>query len=481
MFTPDELIRQRWPEPDMFYRERDQRTELEVRNLHSYVFRQVEIHVDPEQASDVTVQRIALTAANLTGRWARNVTVVVPKVHLAVTSATETTLGGQILLEMRAADPFGSFRVGDRAPTHLHADKSPLRLFVGPWENSESLVRDDYVIGASGWTAQGRRGTQSRFERRWPGSAAAATLAASIGAGDLFKRAVGHSPSDWLNRLEWSTWSHDFGRHLESAAFEPRPPEVADIGNVLLAGAGAVGSALLYVLSLGPVLGRFTVVDRDQVDTSNLNRSPLFTAYDAATCRNKTDVAGALLHRMGLDVREILGTWREVGEPLSREPFDVWVSLTNEDAAWAEVPHQLPPVVLHGTTTSGWGVAFGRHIPRVEDCTFCRLPRPAAEFRGPCAQGDIAIAAQSNGPRASLPFLSTVAASLLAAELTKLELPGVIAQPNAVEADFRSGLPTVLKMFRSATPGCPGCDMATLDVWSVRGGRSRYVRLSQRR
>ena len=53
-------------------------------------------------------------------------------------------------------------------------------------------------------------------------------------------------------------------------------------------------------------------------------------------------------------------------------------------------------------TVLGCGAAFatdwgstshslaGTPIWCVEDCTLCRMPRPTTEFRGPCAQGEVA-------------------------------------------------------------------------------------------
>jgi ThiF family len=276
----------------------------------------------------------------------------------------------------------------------------------------------------------------------------------------------------------WSLWSHDFGSQLHGAS--PAVPGSPDIGRVLLAGAGAIGSALLYILLLDELAGEVTVLDRDSVDTTNLNRSPLFTAEDAAVGRHKVDVALAAVARRGRRATPVYGRWREHAEALSREPFDVWVSLTNEEGAWSAVPFQLPPVVLHGTTTSEWGVAAGRHIPRREDCTLCRLPRPQAEFRGPCGDGTIAeVAEPDTAPRTSLPFLSTVAAALVAAELIKLPLRGAASQPNCVQADCRYGLPAVIAVRRGSSPACNGCKIASLPLWSERGGRGRYAHLSE--
>jgi hypothetical protein len=474
-----DVVAGRWPDTEAFYRERDLRTGLEVQDLERYALQPVQILVNPAAATELTTQRIALVAANLTARWARRVQVVVPEVPLCnpLQACEELSLGGRILREMRSADPFGSFEVCEGSDRGWRPEFA-LRLFVGPWTAAANLSAEDYQVDACGWVARGCRGGQRMQPPVRCGLAPAAALAAAIGAGDLFKRAIGHPSSHWLGRFEWSTWSHAFGSSIDRSP-EPPSPAVADVGRVLLAGAGAIGSALLYILLLGELDGDFTVLDRDCVDTSNLNRSPLFAAADAALARHKTAVATGALRGRGVSASAVEGTWHEHGLRLSEQRFDAWVSLTNEDAAWAEVPYQLPPVVIHGTTTSGWGVAFGRHIPRLEDCTLCRLPRPHAEFRGPCSQGEVRETPAGDGPRASLPFLSTVAASLVAAELMKLSLPGAADQPNAVQADFRRGLPRVLAMSRVSTPGCPGCRMAHMDLWDRRGGRSRYRGLSE--
>ncbi len=175
----------------------------------------------------------------------------------------------------------------------------------------------------------------------------------------------------------------------------------------------------------------------------------------------------------------INGTWHETAAKLTLEPYDVWISFTNEDGAWAEIPFQLPPVVIHGTTTSGWGFSAGRHIPRRDDCTLCRLPRPEAVFRGPCAEGEIESEVETTPVRASLPFLSAASASLVLAELIKLNSPKIIYLPNDVSADLITGLPAVVKLIRPANNNCRGCKAATTKLWELRGGRSRYFRYSK--
>lgn len=471
------LFHDRWPTAAAFYAERDHRTELEVQQLHRYACAPIEIHVEPECAGDVTIQRMAILVANLTARWARNIRVFVPNVCLAPQLQVfgEQTLSERIAREMREADPFGNFTVG----VGVDSDLCSIRLWVGIYNTSaHPHTKDDYAIDATEWTVLGRREPSGDCRLIRNATVGAAALAAAIGAADVFKRAIGHDRSDWFGNIDWCTWDHVFGakRGVRSG---PSLPDCFDVGKILIAGVGAVGSAVLYILGMTSIYGEITLLDMDRIEASNLNRSPLFSAEDALRAFEKTEVGRRFLARLGCEARVVNGPWHQHCRTLGEERFDVWISLTNERGAWAEVPFQLPPVVLHGTTTSGWGVAAGRHLPRIEDCTACRLPRPSTEFRGPCAEGELP-AVQDHAPmRAALPFLSTVSAALIVSELAKLQFAEAGTLPNAICADFRKGLPAVIAQTLGLNPNCPGCQLTLLPEWMKRGGRSRYAGLSK--
>jgi hypothetical protein len=475
----------RWPSAQAFYRDRDHRTGLEVPGIDRYALSPVEIHVDPSFATDPTVQRITLVATNLTARWARRVRVFLPDVALApaLVRSGYYRLADRVAAEMVAADPFGDFEIvtaGTRSWPISHA----LRLFVGPWEELRAKS-DDYVAMAWGWVATGRRvgdpGGRPTLPR--PAVVSAAALAGALGVADLFKRAIGHSRSDWLPRFAWCTRRHALFLADNAGTTEPwasDAPEVSgplDIGRILLAGAGAIGSAIAYIADLEFLGGDMTVLDQDVVDVTNLNRSPLFSVMDAFTESDKSVVVARYLAGRGARLTSLRGTWHEHADRLGIAGHDVWISLTNEHGAWAEIPFQLPPVVLHGTTTSGWGFSAGRHIPKVEDCTMCRMPRPKTEFRGLCAEGEIAPP-QHVPVRASLPFLSVAAAALTLGELLKLPAEAVGTLPNDVAADLRLGLPGVIALLRRASPECRGCRASLSPLWDHRGGRGRHASLT---
>jgi hypothetical protein len=464
----------RWPSANAFYHERDNRTLLEVANLANYAQREIEIRIDPSCAGRPAVQAMALLAANLTARWARNVRLIVPEATLCpqFRRGRYHLLAERIEDEMRMADPFGNFQIEEAA----RGDEKPeLRLLIGAFQQAPGLQPGDYVINAVGWSAVGRRGRGFDDEISSPATMAAAGLVASLGVADLFKRAIGHPRAHWLPEFSWSTWSHRLWSGLFVDSKTPAPPPHLDLGETLLAGVGAVGSAFLYLADLMPLRGALTLLDRDQVETSNLNRSPMFKFEDALAAVGKTAVARSYLAHQDIRTNTVTGTWHEHSARMAEHPFDVWISLTNEDAAWAEVPFLLPPVVLQATTTSGWGMGAGRHIPRREDCTLCRLPRPEARFRGPCAEGNVAVEEAKPPVQAALPLLSAGAASLLLAEYLKLEGNSLAALPNEVGTDLRYGLRAVIASKRAALSHCRGCAVSQSRMWQSRGGRGRFA------
>jgi hypothetical protein len=469
-----------WRSATDFYQERDHRTALEIADIAGYAQRAIEIYIDPAFAEKPTTQAIALLATNLTARWARNVCVILPDVrlHPQYQRGRHRYLGERIIAEMTAADPFGNFQLEESWRSQSASAQSPLRLLIGPFRQQYGVNSEDFVVYATDWTALGRRGGGFKLELAHHATIAASGLAASLGVADLFKRAIGHPAAHWLPNFSWCTWSHQMRHEIDLTSEAPAPPGHLDLGETLLAGMGAIGSSFLYLADLLPLRGSLTVLDRDAVETSNLNRSLMFTAEDAINGAKKTEVARRYLDHQEISIRMASGTWREHSTQMAEHPFDVWISLTNEDGAWAEVPFLLPPIVLQATTSSGWGMGAGRHIPRQEDCVLCRLPRPETQFRGPCAEGNIALDDARPLAQAALPFLSAGAASLLLAEYLKLGSDSLAALPNEVGVDLRYGLPAMMALSRMRFNDCRGCAAAQSKLWEKRGGRGRFSHYS---
>ncbi len=460
-------VRDRWPTAEAFYAERDDRTVRLVRDLPQYSGRPVEIILDPEEVGSPTGQRLLLVAANLMARWARDIRIVSVDAALAPALRRDgyTDLRERVLGEMQLADPFGNFRWSTGIGKGEAPGAKPLRLVLGSGRGLSwrELDPDDYLVHAYGWTALGRRGYVLSGDFSAPAAIAAAALAASIGVADVFKRAIGQGRANWLPAFAWNAWSQEFVTSPLDGVKWTEPPvgDVIPWSRTLLAGVGAIGSALVYFSDLGDPEPDVSLLDRDRVETSNLNRSPLFTVEHVLGGMPKTEVAARYLASRDIHATVLSGRWDELTAAVRDAGYECWVSLTNEEGAWATVPFQQPPVVVHGTTTSGWGFGVGRHVPGQDDCTYCRMPKPQAEFRGPCAMGE--ISAEPAAPiRASLPFLSAASAALLVAELWKVRLGEVEHVPNDVSADLQNGLPGLVALHRRVTKGCPGCRAAAV-------------------
>lgn len=473
-------IAARWPTSDDFYRERDDRTLRESPELTAYAGRPVEILISLSSAESPATQQAALVACNLAARWARNITVVMPngtRILSDLNRRSYTYLAERIITEMHGADPFGRYRIV-ASESYLGAGEA-LRLFIGNWDLDTGRIRiqdDDFLVASTGEYAVGRRGQPFSPSEERPAFPPASALAASLGVADLFKRAIGHPKEHWVATFNWNLIDQSLREKIGPSI--GRFTNMPDIGKVLLAGVGAIGSSLAYMLDLAGAKGKVTLLDRDRVEASNLNRSLIFDVAHVLANATKTELTEEFLRSSRLSVDRLDGTWRDNSATIAASNYDVWLSFTNEDGAWAQLPFQLPPVVIQGTTTSGWGFGAGRHIPRKEDCTLCRMPRPRAEFRGPCAEGDIASVEPDTPIRASLPFLSAASAALVFAELLKLALPEMQRVPNEISGDLKTELAAVTSIRRLANPSCPGCRVVQSDLWQERGGRGRFSDLS---
>jgi hypothetical protein len=124
--------------------------------------------------------------------------------------------------------------------------------------------------------------------------------------------------------------------------------------------------------------GTLGVLDRDRIEMSNLNRSPLFRVSHVLEHSHKVDVVRSYLEKRGVEVELLRGSWASLAEAVMAGGFERWISLTNEEGAWAQVPFLLPPTVLHATTTSGWGLerADMSRESTIALCVGCPDPKP---------------------------------------------------------------------------------------------------------
>lgn len=286
-----------------------------------------------------------------------------------------------------------------------HADQIPdSEVLISIGIGCEAELR----VGADRWCAL--FGDSARLDPSRT-SLLGVALAAPLAAAAAFHRQLGRSG---LPEGSYSLW--EAGN--QSAAQGPLFEGPIDVGRVLQAGAGAVGSALDYWIAIIGAAGSWTIADGDAVDVTNLNRQMIYTATDAGfpdgAAGNKAaataDAVGAPAHPEPCWVDQIPG----IGETL----YDLILPLANEYGARIFLQSRAEPLLLHATTTPNWSATVHRHIAGRDDCIVCRLP---AEEDPAFACSTAEVGTDEKKADASLPFLSAAAGALLLAEIVRLQ------------------------------------------------------------
>jgi molybdopterin/thiamine biosynthesis adenylyltransferase len=253
-------------------------------------------------------------------------------------------------------------------------------------------------------------------------------------------------------------------RYSRQELFSPIGREGQDrlrASRVLVIGCGALGSALAETLTRAGV-GRLTVVDRDLVEPSNLQRQSLFDETDAAHARPKAVAAENRLRRLNSEV-EVEGIVADVdaasaarliaGADLVLDGTDNFETryLVNDVCLRAGVPW------VYGACVAAHGVVLAIR-PGQTPCLRCVLgERPPAGSGETCdTVGVVAPVVQ-------------VVAGVQAAEALKLLTGNEAALlPGLLTADVWTGAIEVTDL-RERTPWCPSCAQRRYDYATAEG------------
>jgi len=223
----------------------------------------------------------------------------------------------------------------------------------------------------------------------------------------------------------------------------------------LVVGCGALGSALAEMMARAGV-GRLTIVDRDYVEESNLQRQSLFEEADAARGMPKAVAAESKLRRINSDV-EVRGIVADLSTENADELLkgaDVVLDGTdNFEARFLVndvcVREGIPWV--YGACVGAYGLALLVR-PRVSPCLRCVLEEMPAPGSGPTCDTAGVVA----------PIVHVVA-GIQAGEALKV-LAGRTESflPGVVSVDLWQGLFEVMDL-RGRAPWCPACTQGRYD------------------
>jgi hypothetical protein len=398
--------------PDEWYAQRDDR-QLRYAGRVLPHDRPILIQLEAEYGTRYDGQVAAIVAANLLSRMSPNVAFDFPEVRIVAPLPWVGENLGQFAVETaRAADPHGRFALrraeaGDyvislgrqRAPGAVHG--SGWRAFVGPGQSSLPNSTANNPIG--------------------PAFAVVTTCARLFG--------LNLAPLDGPFEFDAFSWSD-----ASSSVDEPFPSDV-DLGNIWSVGAGSVGTAVLYFLTLATRRFSCTVFDMDEVKILNLDRSPIFVADDAARKLFKSAVTADYLECIGVkdvdfetDPLDLSPRWRNRPQGVP----DVVIAAANERNVRYLIEQSCPPLQIYATTGKNWNIAAFRHIPLVDPCSCCAFPPESPIATMTCAEGTVRNKTTGEDVDAALPFLSFGAGLIAAAEVLKAQLPGYPTSANRI-------------------------------------------------
>lgn len=225
---------------------------------------------------------------------------------------------------------------------------------------SKPELNNKISIASDGWVAFASTGKLSTnfTEKTNPIGAYAATC---IGGMEVFKRVFmkksnllipDKTPSDVRWRLKliegelcFSTFDYQTN---QSPEHNPSLPSVIDLKNLCIAGLGAGGGAAAYALaSLVDVEGRLTLIDPDEVKSSNMNRYVYALQNDVTYDWPKVEVVRELFRRFKrLCVICYPYPYQKLSESRKINTLDVMVSTVDTKETRRDIQWDMPRVIL---------------------------------------------------------------------------------------------------------------------------------------
>lgn len=400
-----------------WYLLRDDRTGR-MCNAFGFEDYKVGVIVSNEVVSDFQCQVMAWLLSNILARWCRCITFQIPE-H--VVSKLNILKGNDFRNSIEEAllqvDPYIKLKFDS-------VDENKVNAICVIGNQIERIFKRAIWIDCDRWLAGiGTYPRKRYFRKEDSKNILGASFAACLGCSELFRQAIGDKS---LQKENWfSLW--DFKKSSNKDELK----NYTYINNWMFGhahqpGCGAVGSSFNYLLALTEWSGSIDLIDFDNIEYSNCNRSLPFTAYQAVNKIPKVEACGDILNfNPRISSRKFFSDYSqyiEVGNFL-KPPPDLILCLANQKDIWRVIQSNLPPIVFHATTTTNWGVNFGRHIPKKEWCIFCRFSEEVKltdQSNTECGKGIIVEKNNSEPILGVLPFLSPMSALLILTEMAKM-------------------------------------------------------------
>lgn len=427
---------------DTFYAERDRRTR-QYGGHDDALERPVHIVVGPDVATTRAGQIATLALVNLAARVHRRIHLDIPAVALVARSLVPATN----LLEAACATALAITPVLDLTTGGPVERAVPETISIGLGPHAHDQF-DLYLGWFGGCGTLTTATTLSTMEGCDPDSVFGAAAAAVLGAAALFRLAhnLPVQPAQF-NPLELTSGDQ---------AGQRDTPGPIDVGSVLIVGAGAVASGLVYWARELGVIGSWDIVDADLIELHNTNRGMVMTAAHAGWPNGEP--IGPEQNKATVTSTAIPGAtghpeWYDRWQPDHDQRYDLVLCLANQRGIRTLIAQRGEPLLLHATTSNNWTAELHRHLPDHDDCPACRISDDGVPQMA-CATSKI-NPTQSDSPDAALPFLSGAAGLLLAAALTDIPNLAVLhGTTNHWQLDLTLADPLLSHHYHPARTGC---------------------------
>jgi hypothetical protein len=461
------LSREKW------YSLRDDRTKR-VDGASGFEGHSLGVVIDSKEASTYSIQVMAVNALNILARWCRKIRIEIPEKTVSCLPHHKGRNFVDIVIRMmKGADPFGDFTFGPISDGDVNQV-----LLIG--QNATTHIISGVRIDGGGWIGGIQHHQDLKSAPSYDENPVGPVFASCLGVAELFREAV-DMPSASLPC--WYSL-YDFQKaETPDQLMNPRHDPQLELGRIHQVGCGAVGSSLDFLLSLTDWQTELFLIDFDKVEFTDCNRSLCLNPFDVVKGRYKVDACSETLKCSRMQPVPFVGSYNEFINKRSflDNPPDMILCLANEQNIWSCIQHNYPPLVLHATTTSNWGLNFGRHIPLKEWCIMCRFGNEIEhEFIPECSTGHLETDNKIQSTLGVLPFLSTAAATLILSELAKIGDTEYPINKNFIEFSMKASDGLFQQVQRKRRQDCI-CTEQTLDLYPNGIRETKYWELSTRK
>jgi len=325
------------------------------------------IDADPVLAETFNGQVMMLTCFNLISRFINNISLgKIPDVP--VLGGPHKGRGnlkkeiGEIVMQVNP----------DTALSLLKRDESTDVLIALGRSDCDSAFK--IAINSDGWIARLEEGPEASVDcYDCKSNPIGAQVASCFASAEVFKHILkllgsrNYAVQNPVQSICFSAFDYSFD---SAPSQNPELPEELDLNEVILVGAGAVGSSFVNTLAfLEDVVGRLIILDFDVIDITNLNRYQIAGWKDVG--KSKVNVAASFLSGSRLEVAPIGKSYESfVREDRPDKAFDTVVSTVDDNAARQHIQSDLPRQILHGATNEQTCVV-SRHDFLHDACLGC--------------------------------------------------------------------------------------------------------------